>query len=113
MGTRFGRRTSDGDFEYHDDKESLEAAKALESSRERAGCFGIIGLIAGGVLAYLLLQKFGMAWPKWLRFALVISGAGVLAFVLVKLADLIWAAFFTMLAASILYWLGSILWNLV
>lgn len=36
MGTRFGRRTSDGTFEYHDSKESLVAAKHRDSSDARA-----------------------------------------------------------------------------
>lgn len=32
MGTRIGRRSADGTFEYHDNKESLIAAERSENS---------------------------------------------------------------------------------
>jgi hypothetical protein len=90
MGTRFGRRAADGTYEYHDSKESLVAAERRDSSDARSGLFGLIGLLVGGVLTYIVLIKVGTDWPKWLRFGLVIAGAGGLAYVLAKFADLIW-----------------------
>lgn len=50
MGTRFGRRAADGTYEYHDSKESLVAAERRDNSDARAGLFGLIGLLVGGVL---------------------------------------------------------------
>ena len=41
----------------------------------------MIGLLVGGVLTYVVLLKYGMEWPKWLRFGLVIAGGGTLAYV--------------------------------
>jgi hypothetical protein len=61
--------------EYHDSKESLVAAERRDNSDARAGLFGLIGLLVGGVLTYVSLFKVGMDWPKWLRFGLVIAGA--------------------------------------
>ena len=79
MATRFGRRAADGTYEYHDSRESMIAAEGRENSDARAGLCGLIGLLVGGVLSYVALLKFGMEWPKWLRFALVIAGGGTLA----------------------------------
>src|SRR6218665_2621324 len=90
MGTRFGRRAADGTFEYHDNKESLVAAERRDSSDARSGLFGLIRPLVGGVLTYIVLIKVGTEWPKWLRFGLVIAGAGGLAYILAKFADLIW-----------------------
>lgn len=42
------------------------------------------------MLTYVALLKLGTDWPKWLRFGLVVVGAGGVAYVLAKLADLIW-----------------------
>ena len=86
MGTRFGRR---------------------------AGLFGFIGLLVGGVLAYVVLLKLGTDWPKWLRFGLVVVGAGGAAYVLAKLADLIWSIILTLVLLGILYGIGSWIWKVV
>ena len=53
MATRFGRRAADGTFEYHDSRESMIAAEGRENSDARAGLFGLIGLLVGGVLTYV------------------------------------------------------------
>lgn len=113
MGTRFGRRAADGTFEYHDSKESLVTAERRENSDARAGFFGLIGLLAGGVLTYVALLKVGMEWPKWLRFGLVIAGAGGLAYVLAKFADLIWNIVLCLVLLAVLWGLGSWLWKAI
>ena len=63
MATRFGRRAADGTFEYHDSRESMIAAEGRENSDARAGLFGLIGLLVGGVLyavlATLKIQYLG------------------------------------------------------
>ena len=99
MGTRFGRRAADGTYEYHD------------SSDARAGLFGLIGLLVGGVLTYIVLIKVGTDWPKWLRFGLVIAGAGGLAYILAKFADLIWNIILSLVLLAVLWGLGSWLWK--
>ena len=113
MGTRFGRRAADGTFEYHDSHESLVAAKRSENSDARAGLFGFIGLLIGGVLTYIALLKLGTDWPKWLRFGLVVVGAGGSAYVLAKLADLICNIILTLVLLGVLYGIGSLIWKAV
>lgn len=113
MATRFGRRAADGSFEYHDSKESLAASERRENSDARAGLFGLIGLLVGGVLTYVVLLKVGMDWPKWLRFGLVIAGGGTLAYVLAKFADLIWNIILTIVLLAVLWGIGSMIWKAV
>lgn len=113
MATRFGRRAADGTYEYHDSKESLIAAEGRENSDTRAGLFGLIGLLVGGVLTYVALLKLGMAWPKWLRFGLVIVGSGTLAYVLAKFADIIWQIILTLVLLAVVWGIGSFIWSLV
>lgn len=45
MATRFGHRTADGSFEYHDSKDLLAASERRENSHARAGLCGLIGLL--------------------------------------------------------------------
>lgn len=112
MSTRYGRRAADGTLEYHDSKETLIAAERRESSESRAGFFGLIGLLLGGVLTYVAILKLGvMDWPKWLRLSCIVLGAGVGAFTLSKLADLIWSVIQFLIGIAVLYGIGSILWN--
>ena len=112
MGTRYGRRAADGITEYHDDKDSLIAAERRENSEVRAGLFGLIGLLIGGVLAYVAFLKLGgMGLPKWMRFAGVTAGAGMGALTLAKLADLIWNVILTIIAAAVVYGIGAAIWK--
>ena len=113
MSTRFGRRAADGTFEYHGSKESLIAAQRRAASESRAGLFGLIGLLVGGVLTYVALLKFGMEWPKWLRFGLIIAGGGSLAYVLAKFADIIWQIILTLILLAVVWGIGSWIWGLV
>jgi Kef-type K+ transport system membrane component KefB len=113
MGTRFGRRAADGIFELHDSKESLAAAERRDNSDVRASLFGLIGLLVGGVLTYVAVLKFGMDWPKWLRFGLVIAGGGGLAYVLAKFADLLWEIILSFVLLAIVWGVGSWLWRLM
>jgi hypothetical protein len=114
MGTRFGRRAADGTFEYHDSMEELQGAEQSENSGARAVLFGLAGLLIGGFLTYTALRTFGaMDWPKWCRFVLVIAGGGVSAYVLAKLADLIWNVFLALVALAIVWGIGTLIWNAV
>src|ERR1041384_8081495 len=96
MGTRFGRRAADGTYEYHDSRESLDEAERAEravldeeSNAGFAFLFGVIGLLVGGVLTRAALLKYGIDWPKEVRFGLVIAGAGVLAYLLAKFGKIL------------------------
>lgn len=112
MATRFGRRNADGVYEYHDSKESLLAAKRREDSDGRSALFGIIGLLIGGVVTYVVLLKFGAAdWPKFIRFTCVLLGAAFCAYVLAKFADLIWSILLFVIGMSILFGIGSLILN--
>ena len=113
MTTRFGRRAADGTYEYHDSKESLIAAEGRENSDTRAFLFGLIGLLVGGVLTYVTLLKLGAAWPKWLRFGLVIAGGGGLAYVLARFADIIWQVILTLVLLAVVWGVGSFIWGLL
>ena len=111
MATRYGRRAADGTIEYHDTKEALVAAEGRENSDARAGLFGLIGLLVGGVLTYVVLLKYGGSWPKWLRFGLVITGGGSLAYVLAKFADIIWQIIMTLILLAVVWGIGSWIWD--
>ncbi|QJD98688.1 hypothetical protein HH212_00405 [Massilia forsythiae] len=113
MGTRYGRRAASGNYEYHDSLEALNAAAERESSRALAGWFGLFGLLAGGVLTYLVLHKFGVDWPRWLRFTLVIAGSGVLAYTLARFANLLWAIIVIGALLVLASGLGALLWKAV
>src|SRR6218665_1069959 len=113
MGTRFGRRAADGTFEYQDNKESLDAAGRRDSSDARSGLFGLIGLLVGGVLTHIVLIKAGTEWPKGLRLGLVIAGAGGLAYILAKFADLIWNIILSLVLLAVLWGIGSWIWKAV
>lgn len=109
MATRYGRRMADGTYEYHDSRASLDAAR--ERSSDRANLFGLIGLLTGGVFFYFLTLKWGSDWPKWLRFGMVIGGAGLLAYVLSKFADWIWNVLSVLLLLGVTLGVGKLIWQ--
>ncbi len=113
MRTRYSRRVDADTYEYHDSKESLDEAVRIEFSEARAGLFGLAGLLIGGVLTYFWLLKHGTDLPKWIRFGLLFVGAGGAAYVLAKLADLIWNVIIAIILISILYGIASLLWKAI
>ncbi len=89
MAKRFGRRAMNGTTEYYDTYEELRAAQRRENTHIRTACFGFIGLIAGGIFTYVLLQWMHVD-SKIVRYIGVIVGTwfgGVLA---AALSDLLW-----------------------
>lgn len=110
MATRYGRRTASGIFEYHDTAESLNQAVRRENGAARAGLFGLAGLLIGGVLSFVLVTKFGDL-PKWLRFGAVIMGAGIGAYVLAKLSDLLWNLIVIAMFVTLVGSIGSCIWR--
>ncbi len=114
MTTRYSRRAADGTTEYHDRKETLIEADRRENSEDRAGLFGFVGLLLGGILAYTAFHKLGgMDLPKWFRFSGVVVGAGVGAIILAKLADFIWGLIMTLILLGIIYGIGALIWRTV
>ncbi len=114
MGTRYGRHAADGTTEYHDSKESLIQSERRENREARAGLFGFLGLLIGGVLAYVAFHKLGgMALPKWIRFAGVILGAGLGAYALAKLSNLIWNLILIAILVAVVFGIGSLIWRTV
>ncbi|MCU6496640.1 hypothetical protein LPN04_02395 [Rugamonas sp. A1-17] len=114
MPTRYGRHAADGTTEYHDSKESLIQAERRENREARAGLFGFIGLLIGGVLTYVAFVKLGgMALPKWIRFTGVIVGAGMSAYVFAKLSNLLWNLILMAILAAIVFGIGSAIWRAV
>lgn len=113
MTIRYSRRAPDGTTEYHDSKDTLIEASCREDSENRAGVFGFIGLLLGGMLTYSAFHKLGVDLPKWLRFSGVIIGAGLSGFILAKLADFIWALFWMLVLLGIIYGIGALIWYTV
>jgi hypothetical protein len=111
MGTRFGRQAADGTYEYHDSKESLVMSEQRERSEGRAFLFGLIGLVLGGLLTYVVVHALSPAWPKWLSFVVVILGAGGSAYMLAKLADWIWNTILIIAFLGVVYFIGSLIWS--
>jgi len=73
MGKRYGRRRSNGMMEYSNSYEELVQSSKQENAALLAGFFGIVGLIAGGIAAYLLMQRLHID-SRILRFLGVIIG---------------------------------------
>lgn len=113
MATRYGRRAADDTFEYHDSKESLREAEDREALDGISFVFGLIGLIAGSLIAYAMLLKFGTQWPKWLRFGVVIASGGSLAYVLAKLSHILWVTIWICIFLATAWGLVSLLWKAV
>ena len=113
MATRYGRRLSDGTYEYHDSRESLLEAERRETSQRRAEKFGLWGAIVGGVVAAIVLHQIGNEMPKWLRFGLVIGAGAASAWVLAKFADAISTIFTFAIGLAVIGGIGAVIWKLV
>lgn len=108
---RYGRRRLNGMMEYSDNYEELMASHRREGAELQAIAFGIIGLIAGGVLAYLLMRQLHVD-SRLIRWAGVIAGAVIAKTVFSAHAPLLWkiikwAIILTVTTAigAFIYWL--------
>jgi hypothetical protein len=86
---RYGRRRLNGMMEYSDNYEELMASHRREGAELQAIVFGIIGLIVGGVLAYLLMRQMQVD-SRLIRWASVIVGAVITKTVFYAHAPLLW-----------------------
>jgi hypothetical protein len=113
MAIRYSRRAADGTVEYHDSKESVIEAQERESSAAHAAFFGLLGAIAGAVLSYVLLHRYGAELPKLVRCVLFLAGAAGMAWVLARLADIILALIGLAFWGFVLVLLGSLVWQVI
>ena len=89
MAKRFGRRTLNGTMEYYDTYDELIAAQQRDIAHVQTVLFRIIGLIAGGILAYAL-QRWMHVDSRIVRFGAVIVGAWLGGSLGANLSGLLW-----------------------
>ncbi|AXA91609.1 hypothetical protein DPH57_10895 [Massilia sp. YMA4] len=88
-------------------------AQQRESSAANAAVFGIIGMIAGGIISYVLLHEFGAELPRLVRFVLLIAGAGGTAWLLARLANIIVVVIGLAFWGAIVLMIGSLIWKFI
>lgn len=109
MAKRFGRHAMNGTMEYYDTYEELRAAQQCENARIRTACFGLLGLISGGLFAYVLMQWMQVD-SKIVHFIVVIVGiwfGGVLA---AALSALMWKILKWTLSLMVITIVGLFIW---
>ncbi len=89
MAKRFGRRALNGTTEYFDTHDELIAAQRRDVAYVQTVLFRIIGLIAGGMLAYALMRWMHVD-SRIIRFAAVIVGAWLGGTLGASLSSLLW-----------------------
>ena len=89
MAKRFGRRALNGTMEYYDNRDECLAAQRRELAGIRMVFFGIIGAIAGGILAYSLLRWMHVD-SRLIRLIAVIVGAWLGGIIGANLSALLW-----------------------
>lgn len=109
MAKRFGRHAMNGTMEYYDTYEELRAAQQREYARFRTVCFGIIGLIVGGMLAYVLLQWMQVD-SKLVRFAGVIVSVWFCGVFGASLSALLWTILKWALSLAVIVGIGLLIW---
>jgi len=113
MGTRYGRRATDGTTEYYDSKAELVAAADREAAARAANIFTVIGVVVGGVLAYHFLHRTGASlWPKSIRFLLLGGAAVAFGLVLRVVGRYILLAVAMLFAAGLVISIARWLWHL-
>ncbi len=90
MGTRYGRRRSDGVTEYHDSEQSVLASREREKRFERAIWFGFIGAALGFALGFYFIQP--MDFPKIIKFLAIGLTSTALGWLSFKLSNFIYLA---------------------
>ena len=86
MATRYSKQRN-GVYEHYDSLEEYNRAQAIDLGWK----FGLAGLLVGGVLAYLAIQKLGFDHhlPKLARMAIISVTSGLVGFVGARFAVVI------------------------
>ena len=111
MTMRYSRRRADGITEYSDSAERLAAASDRELDAQAQGCFTVVGLVFGVVVALLLLHSYGNSWPKVVRFSLVIAAGIGGALFLRRWAGVIALLVGLVLALGLLAGVAGLIWS--
>ncbi|HEX7893880.1 MAG TPA: hypothetical protein VF447_06795 [Terriglobales bacterium] len=113
MGTRYGRRAGDGTTEYYDSKAALVAAANRESAARMANFFALIGLVAGGAIAYYFLHHTSaLAWPKAVRALILVASVAVGAFLLRVMGRYLLMLFALLFLIGTLMSVGKWIWHI-
>lgn len=113
MAKRFGRRTYFGGvMEYCDTVEELLAAQKIENARIRDFYFGVIGLMAGGLLAYVLMQWMHID-SKIVRFVSVVVGIWLGRILGASLSVLWWTILKWTLSVTAIILIGVFIWLII
>ncbi|HEY8101642.1 MAG TPA: hypothetical protein VIF82_12895 [Burkholderiaceae bacterium] len=112
MAKRFGRHALNGTMEYFDTYEELLAAQRRDIARIHNVCFGVIGLLAGGLLAYALLQRLSID-AKFVRFVGVVFGIWLGGILGAGLSALWWRIVKWALAVSAILLVGLFIWLII
>lgn len=112
MAKRFGRHALNGTMEYVDTVEELRAAQRRDYARIRDFCFGVLGLLAGGLLTYGLLQRLPID-SKFVRLIGVVFGIWLGGILGAGLSSLWWWIVKWTLAASAILLVGLLIWLVV
>ena len=110
MAMRFRRKALNGSMEYYDTYEELHAAQRADIAHVRTVLFRIIGLIAGGVLAYFLLRWMHVD-SRIIRLGAVVAGAWFGGILGASLSALLWTILKWTLILTVIAALGfAIFW---
>lgn len=113
MGTRYGRKASDGTTEYYDSKEDLLRASQAESEEKLRAFLGFFGLLMGGFIAYMYLRPYADRLPQALRFLIVLSSSGASCYLLARFAVHIVTAIFLIIGLALLVAFVGFIWDVV
>ena len=109
MTKRYGRHALNGTTRYYDNYEELCAEQQQENQGIRAVLFGIAGLIAGGILTYMLLQRMHVD-SRIIRFAGVMAGVWFGCILAAALSELLWTILKWTLALTAIIVIGGFIY---
>ena len=112
MAKRFGRRALNGTMEYYDNYEELLVSQRRDNERARSVLCGVIGLIAGGMLAYALLRWVHVD-SRVVRFAGVIAGIWLGGILGASLSALLWTILKWTLLLTVIAAIGFVIFLMV
>ncbi len=109
MAKRFRRRALNGTMEYYDSYDELIAAQRGDIAYVQTVLFRILGLIAGGILAYSLLRWMHVD-SRLIRFGACIAGAWLGGILGASLSALLWNILKWALLLTVVTVIGFLIW---